>query len=95
MINTILNKVKEWSTKWISRNEISREWAKYVVNEFAVPRKKSTLYKKYKSNNPVCLLTTGCNKAIENLSRFIEVHTFQPLRGPKREVYNESSVYLR
>ena len=35
-------------------------------------RKNSTLYKTEKPNNPVHLLTTLCNTAIENLSRFIE-----------------------
>ena len=68
-----INKVKDWTTKWISRNEISKEWAKYIVNENAVPGKNSTLYKTHKANNPVRLLTTGCNTAIEHLSRFIEV----------------------
>ena len=67
------NKVKDWTTKWISRNDISKKWAKYIVNENAVPGKNSTLYKTHKPNNPVRLLTTGCNTAIENLSRFIEV----------------------
>ena len=68
-----INKVKDWTNKWISRNEISKEWAKYIVNVNAVPGKNSTLYKTHKPNNPVRLLTTGCNTAIENLSRFIEV----------------------
>ena len=49
-----INKVKEWAAKWISRNEISKEWAKYIANENAVPAKNCTLY--------------GCNTAIENLS---------------------------
>jgi len=31
------------------------------------------LYKTHKDGNPVRLLTSGCNTAIENLSRFIEV----------------------
>ena len=65
--------MKEWATKWISRNEISKEWAKYIVNENAVSGKNSTLYKTHQPNNPVRLLTTGCNTPIENLSRFIEV----------------------
>ena len=68
-----INKVKDWTNKWISRNEISKEWAKYIVNVNAVPGKNSTLYKTHKPNNPVRLLTTGCNTAIENLLRFIEV----------------------
>ena len=33
--------------------------------------KNSTLYETHKQGNPVRLLTTGCNAAIENLSRFI------------------------
>ena len=67
-----INKVNPWATKWISRNEISKEWAKYIVNEDTVTGKNSALYKTHKPNNPVRLSTTGCNTAIENLSRFIE-----------------------
>ena len=66
-----INKVKDWTTKWICRNEISKEWAKYIVNEKAVPAKNSTLYKTHNPNNSARLLTTGCNTAIENLSCFI------------------------
>ena len=68
-----INKVKDWTNKWISRNEISKEWAKYIINVNAVPGKNSTLYTTHKPNNPVRLLTTGCNTSIENLSHFIEV----------------------
>ena len=67
-----INKVNPWATKWISRNEISKEWAKYIVNEDTVTGKNSALYKTHKPNNPVRLSTTGRNTAIENLSRFIE-----------------------
>ena len=65
--------MKDWTNKWITRNEISKEWAKYIVNVNAVPGKNNILYKTHKPNNPVRLLTTGCNTAIYNLSRFIEV----------------------
>ena len=68
-----INKVNDWTTKWVSRNEISKEWAKYIVNKNAVPGKNSTLYKTHKPNNLGHLLTTGCNTAIENLLPFIEV----------------------
>lgn len=44
----------------------------YVANENAVLGKNSTLYKRHKSNNSVSLLTTACNTAIDNLSRFIK-----------------------
>ena len=36
-------------------------------------QEKTVHYIKHKPNNPVRLLTTGCNTAIDNLSRFIEV----------------------
>ena len=68
-----INKVKDRTNKWISRNEISKEWAKYIINANAVPGKNSALYQTHKPNNPVPLLTTGCNTAIKNLLRFIEV----------------------
>lgn len=59
-------KVKERTTKLISRNEISKEWSKYIVNETVVLGKNSTLYKTHKPNNPVRFLKTGRNTAIEN-----------------------------
>ena len=55
-----INKVKEW----ISRNEISKECPKFIVNEISVPGKNTTLYKTPELNNPVCLLTGECNTAI-------------------------------
>ena len=36
-------KVKDWTSKWISRNN-NKKWVKYIVNENAVPGKNSTLY---------------------------------------------------
>ena len=33
------------------------------------------MYKTHKDSVPVRLLTTGCNTATENLSRFVEKHT--------------------
>ena len=68
-----INKVNKWTTKWISRNENSNEWAKHIVNVNAAPGKNSTLYKTHNPNNPVRLLTIRCNTAIEKISRFIEV----------------------
>ena len=65
-------KVREWANKWFSKGEISKQWKDYIINEKAKPGKNATLYKTHKQNNPVRLLTTGCNTAIENLSRFIE-----------------------
>ena len=54
------------------RNQISTEWKDFIVNDEAVPGKNTPLYKTHKDNTPVRLLTTGCNTAIENLSKFLE-----------------------
>ena len=88
-----INKVKEWTTKWISRNEISKEWAKYIVNENVGPGKNSTLYKTHKPDNPIHLLTTGFNTAIENLSCFIEV-VFAPFTNNIETTIRDTSHLL-
>ena len=49
-----------------------KELKEYIVNYDVQPGKNSALYKSRTSGIPVKLLTTGCNTAIENLSRFIE-----------------------
>ena len=68
----ILN-VKQWANKWVCEKEISAEWRDYIVNNHATPGKNATSYKTHKTGMPVRLLTSGCNTAIENLSRFIEI----------------------
>ena len=68
-----IEKVIEWANKWYSKCEISKEWKEFVINVDAQPAKNSTLYKTHKDGTPVRLLTSGCNTAIENLARFIEV----------------------
>ena len=67
-----IKKVSKWCEKWLKRGDLSADWSKFIINATAQPGKNSTLYKTHKENNPVRLLTTGCNTAIENLSRYIE-----------------------
>ena len=54
------------------KRELLKSWASFIVNPDAQPGKNSTLYKTHKPNIPVRLLTTGCNRAIENLAIFVE-----------------------
>ena len=56
----------------VSEKIFSKDWKEYIVNYEAQHGKNSILYKIHKPDIPVRLLTTGCNTAIENLSRFIE-----------------------
>ena len=67
--------VKKWAAKWLEKKEITADWVDFIVNEDAQPGKNTPLYKTHKENTPARLLTTGCNTAIENLSRFLEVHS--------------------
>ena len=69
---THIKKFEQWSEKWFQKKEISKEWKECIANYDAQPGKNSTLYKTHKPDIPVRLLTTGCNTAIENVSRFIE-----------------------
>ena len=68
-----IEKVTTWANKWFESGEIPKIWRDYVINIDAKPGKNATLYKTHKTGNPVRLLTSGCNTAIENLARFIEV----------------------
>jgi len=67
-----IRKVTDWAEKWYAAGEIKKEWRDFVINKDAKPGKNSTLYKTHKVGNPVRLLTSGCNTAIENLARYIE-----------------------
>ena len=65
--------VTAWTKKWFDKGQISKDWKEFITNEAAQPGKNSTLYKTHKPGTPVRLLTTGCNTAIENLSKYIEI----------------------
>ena len=67
-----IKKVKEWADKWKDRGDIIKAWHDYIISEEAQSRKNSTLQKTHREENRIRLLTTGCNMAIENFSRFIE-----------------------
>ena len=58
--------------KWYAASKISKEFKDYIYIENARPCKNDTLYKAHKHENPVCLLTSGCNTNIEPLSHYIE-----------------------
>ena len=64
--------VSSWADRWHQRGEICAGWKFFIINNSAQPGKNSTLYKTHKTGTPVRLLTTGCNTAIENLSKYIE-----------------------
>ena len=88
-----IEKVKHWAEKWHERKEILSEWKDFIINEDAQPGKNTPLYKTHKQNTPARLLTTGCNTAIENLSRFLEVHS-APLTTHQRSRIRDTGHLL-
>ena len=68
-----IQKVVDWAEKWHSNGQINKQWKEFIINRDSKPGKNSTLYKTHKAGTPVRLLTSGCNTAIENLSKYIEV----------------------
>ena len=74
--DTHIKKVKERVDKWKNRGEIIKTWHDYIINDKDQPGKNSSLCKTQKEGHPIRLLRTGCNTAIENLSRFIEKSCF-------------------
>ena len=51
------------------------------------------LYKTYKPNIPVRLLTSGCNTAIENLAIFVEKHCAKLTENIPTKI-NESYILI-
>ena len=76
----------------VCKKEISVEWRNYIANNHATPGKNPTLYKTHKTGVPVSLLTSGCNTAIENLSRFIKV-ICSPLTEIMQCRIKDTSIY--
>ena len=70
-----------------------KELKEYIVNYDVQPGKNSALYKSRTSGIPVKLLTTRCNTAIENLSRFIE-RIYTPLTSNQPNIIEDTSQLL-
>ena len=70
-----------------------KELKEYIVNYDVKPGKNSALYKSCTSGIPVKLLTTGCNTAIEDLSRFIESIS-APLTSNQPNIIEDTSHLL-
>ena len=74
--------------------EIAKAWHNYIINKQAQLGNNSTLYKTHKEGNPIRLLTTGCNTALGNFSRFIE-KTCAPLTNNTDSRINDTEHMLQ
>ena len=70
-------KVNSWITKWTSKGVVDNNWKRFITPTNSTPGKMYGLVKTHKVNNPVRVITSGCNTAIERLSIYIEHVLFE------------------
>ena len=74
-------KVNSWISKWTSKGLIDINWKRFITPTNSTPGKMYGLVKTHKVNNPVRVITSGCNTAIESLSIYIEHVLFELSEG--------------
>ena len=67
----MINRVKNWCSKWEGLGYLSKEWVTFIINADAKPAKNNPLYKTHKNDIPVRMLTSGNGSATENLSLYV------------------------
>ena len=65
-------KVNNWIEKWHANKVIDNSWKSFVSCDSPSAGKMYGLIKTHKFDNPVRIITSGCNTAVENLSIFVE-----------------------
>ena len=65
-------KVNNWIEKWHANKVIDNSWKSFVSCDSPSAGKMYGLIKTHKVDNPVRIITSGCNTAVENLSIFVE-----------------------
>ena len=61
-------KVNSVIWKWTSKGEIDNNWNRFITPTNSTSRKMYGLVKTHKINNPVRVITSGCNTAVESFS---------------------------
>ena len=69
-------KVNNWLEKW--SNNITDEWKEFIRPDKCNAGKMYGMVKTHKTDNPVRVITSGCNTAVEKLSILVE-KTLYPL----------------
>ena len=70
-------KVNDWIEKWHSKNILDNKWKSFIAPSNSTAGKMYGNVKTHKENNPVRVITSGCNTAVENLSIFVENVLFE------------------
>ena len=63
-------KVVDWIEKWLEK--IHRNWTEFIKSNNSQGSKMYGMVKTDKVDNPVCVITSGCNFPIKNLSILVE-----------------------
>ena len=79
-------KVNNWIEKWHSKNILDNKWKFFITPFSSTAGKMYGKVKTHKENNPVRVITSGCNTAVENLTIFVENVLFElASKLPSRE----------
>ena len=70
-------KVNNWIEKWHSKNILDNKWKSFITPSSSTAGKMYGNVKTHQENNPVRVITSGCNTAVENLSIFVENVLFE------------------
>ena len=70
-------KVNDWIEKWHSKNILDNKWKSFIAPSNSPAGKMYGNVKTHKENNPVRVITRGCNTAVENVSIFVENVLFE------------------
>ena len=65
-------KINNWIEKWYTKKVIDNSWKDFISCDSPSAGKMYDLVKTHKVNNPVRIITSGCNTDVENLSIFVE-----------------------
>ena len=65
-----IQKVMDWIVKWSEK--INKKWKEFVKPGNCKAGKMYGMVKIQKINYPVCVITSGCNTAVDNLSILVE-----------------------
>ena len=65
-------KVINWIEKWRSKNILDNKWRSFITSFSSTAGKMYGNVKTHKENNPVRVITSGLNTAMENLPIFVE-----------------------
>ena len=85
-------KVNSWISNWTSQGMIHNNWKRFITPTNSTPGKMYGLVKTHKVNNPVRVITSGCNAVIESLSVYIEYVLFELSEGMPSKIKDSNRL---